>query len=96
MVFLAGRQLNWNLTLKRYKILYIPEARYVLMGYNNSLYFEKEVGMNAKLGTLTQTPQEYIKAIITWSRSDAFFRRNEIPFPVSSSEFEIVEIEDDN
>ena len=82
----------------KHKILYIPEGKYLKLGWHRSSILEDVIDgnqlRNTKTGMYAITPEQAVEAIITWRKDDTFFSTNGISYPVIKSEFEIVEIPD--
>lgn len=81
-----------------HKILYIPEGKYLKLGWNHDTILEKVLDgtqlRNCKHNIYAKTPEQAIKSILTWAKTDTFFRTNNIPYPIIESELEIIEIPD--
>jgi hypothetical protein len=79
--------------MKKHKLLYIPEGRYMKFKDENFAYIENVTFRNVKTDEGSSDPDKVIQALLTWVRTDTFFSRNDIPYPPSASWFEIVEVE---
>lgn len=77
----------------KHKLLYIPDARYMLFGDDDSHeIIEEGTFGNMKTGRITSNYKELFDAIMTWDDDDQFWDRNKLKYPISLLEFEIVEI----
>jgi hypothetical protein len=81
----------------KHKILYIPEAKYLVFGYEDSSILEILYNhniKNIKTNKYATNPEEILEAMFTWSKNDSFFETNKIVYPLIRNEFEIVELPD--
>jgi len=78
--------------MKKHKLLYIPEGRYLLLK-GCRYYVEDGTFHNLKTNESSNKPEDLINAIITWTKYDAFFGDNNIPYPINENELEIIEVE---
>ena len=81
-----------------HKILYIPEGEYLKLGWDHDTILEKVIDgkqlRNTKTNTYPITVEQAVEAILTWDKTDTFFRTNNISYPIIESELEIIEIPD--
>ena len=79
------------------KLLYVPEGRYLKLNNNDNkdidnYDLEKNDGINLLTNKETKTPDGYLQALFTWSKTDVFFTYNNVPYPPLRNEYIIVEV----
>ena len=81
----------------KYRILYIPEARYLVFTPDNKDILEKRDFtdmLNVRTQENPKNIEDVVEAMLTWSPADNFFVDNELNYPLLRSEVELIEIAD--
>ena len=78
--------------MSKHKLLYIPEAKYMLFGDDRHEIIEDGTFRNTKTDEICSDSKKVIAALMTWEANDCFFNRNDIKYPPNKIEFEVIEI----